>query len=313
MTLILSEEDVASLVDMKGAVQSVEEAFLRQGTGGSVNSVRTRSRVKGAQLNAMHAASPYLGRGGVKTYMSTGKGTRFVFILFDMADGTPLAVMGADILGRYRTGAASGVATKYLYGRGSASVVMCGTGRQALTQILALSAVTSVQKVRAWSPRKEHRDTFVAGLVSQGFDASSAESPAEAMKGADVVSTITSSDNPFISSDMLGTVAHLNVCGGNDPERSEVFPDVVGECATVVVDDLAQAKVEYGDLIKAVKAKAFSWDRAVELKQLVNGMKRRDGRTLFKSGGAALEDVALGSQVYDKALKSGRFTDVRLG
>ena len=312
MTLVLSEDDVASLVEMKGAVAAVEEAFRQEAIGDAVNSPRTRSKVSGAQINAMHAASPYLGRGGAKVYMSTPSGTRFVFLLFDTKVADLLAVMGADVLGRYRTGAASGVATKHLYGKSSAEVGVCGSGKQALTQVLAVSAVTSVRQVKVWSPRAPHREAFAKKLVELGFDAHAVATPREAAQGSDVVSTITSSKEPFLQADMLMAVSHLNVCGGNDPDRAEVSPDVVSSCRTVVVDDLAQGKVEYGDLIQAATMGLFSWESAVELKDIVGGKVKAEGRTLFKSGGAALEDVALGSLLYDKAKESGRFPELKL-
>lgn len=110
---------------MTEVVASIEEAFRHQAHGEAVNSARTRSRTPGAVLSVMHASLPYLGRGGIKCYMSSRKGTRFVLILFDSTDSRPLAIMGADVLGRFRTGAASGVATKFLYGRRSAKLTVC--------------------------------------------------------------------------------------------------------------------------------------------------------------------------------------------
>jgi ornithine cyclodeaminase/alanine dehydrogenase-like protein (mu-crystallin family) len=80
----------------------------------------------------------------------------------------------------------------------------------------------------------------------------------------------------------------------------------VGAFDTVVVDDLAQAKTEYGDLIQAANDGFFSWESAVELGAVVAGRRKPKGRTLFKSGGAALEDVAVASMIYDRAMQSGR-------
>ncbi len=309
LVLILSEKDVESLLDMKEVVASVEEAFRRQARGEAVNSLRTRSRAPGSVLNVMHASLSYLGRGGLKCYMTSKKGTRFVFILFDSVDSRPLAVMGADVLGRFRTGAASGVATKFLYGKKSVRLAVCGSGKQALTQVLAVAAVASVPEVRVWSPNKEHSGSFATELNGLGFGASASPSPAQALKGADVASAITSSADPFLDDAAIRNISHLNICGSNSPEHSEVSASAVGRFGTVVVDDLPQAKVEYGDLIQAVRAGSFSWDAAVELKDIVAGKVRAKGKTLFKSGGAALEDVAVGSMLYEKALKSGRFSD----
>lgn len=309
MTLILSEGDVESLLDMPDAVASVEEAFRRQAHGEAVNAVRTRSRTPRAVLNVMHASLTYLGRSGLKAYMSSRKGIRFVFVLFDSTDSRPLAVMGADVLGRFRTGAATGVATKFLYGRRSAKLALCGSGKQAMTQVLAVAAVTSVTEVRVWSPRKEHREGFCQKLGGLGLGAEAFGNPSDALRGADVASAITSSREPFLDVPSVQGLSHLSICGSNLPDHSEVTAAAVGRFGTVVVDDLPQARVEYGDLIQAAEAATFSWDAAVELKDVVAGGVRARPPTLFKSGGVALEDVALGSLVYDRALESGRFSE----
>ncbi|MDG6985847.1 MAG: ornithine cyclodeaminase family protein [Nitrososphaerota archaeon] len=309
MTIFLSESDVAALLDMDEVIRAVEEAFRQEGMGGAVNHMRTRTRSASSVLNVMHATSPYLSRGGLKAYMSSRSGTKFLVVLFDEADSAPLAVMGADMLGRYRTGAASGVATKHLYRKSTGSVAICGTGRQALTQALALDSVMDVQGFRVWSPNRDHRRAFTKSLEDRGLQATAADSPWEASKGADVVSTVTSSKAPFLDEKMLDSVAHVNLCGGNVPEHAEITAGGVGCFDAIVVDDLAQAKAEYGDLIQAARAGSFSWDSAVELGSVVAGSKEQTGKTLFKSGGAALEDVAVANLVYEKARSHGHYVD----
>jgi alanine dehydrogenase len=306
LTLILSEKDVEALLNMDEVVACVEEAFRGQGNGEATNFMRTRSRGKGSVLNVMHAALPYLGRSGLKSYMVTGAGAKFIVALFDATDSKPLAIMGADFLGRYRTGAASGVATKHLYRKKSGVLAMFGSGRQALTQALAVRSVMKVDGVRVWSPTRAHRMEFSERLSKVGFAASTFDTPSEASEGADVVSAITSSKEPFITEKMLDTVSHVNVAGGNVPEHAEITAAGVGSFGTVVVDDLPQAKQEYGDLILASKAGLFEWESAKELGSVVAGHITPSGRTLFKSGGAALEDVATASMIFDKAMKSGK-------
>lgn len=314
MTLILSERDALDLLDMKEVVASVEEAFRREGMGGASNSARSRSRGPGSVLNVMHATLPYLGRGGLKAYMSSGARAKFAIVLFDTATSAPLVVMGADNLGRFRTGAASGVATKHLCRESSGTLAVFGSGKQALTQVLALGVVMAVEQVRVWSPQASHRNAFARRLVEAGFRATASETAGAAIDGANVACSITSTKEPFLTDAMLEQVSHINICGGNVPERSEVTPAAVGSFDTVVVDDLPQARVEYGDLIQAVRAGTFAWDSAFELGSMVAGLRRPEGRTLFKSGGAALEDVAVASMLYDKALKSGRsYPNVELG
>ena len=306
MTLLLSETDVEGLIDMKAVVSTVEEAFRRQGAGEVSNFMRTRSRGTASVLNVMHANLPYLGRGGLKAYMSSRGGSRFALLLFDTNDSSLLAVIGADILGRFRTGAASAVATKYLYRKHAGILAVFGSGKQALTQVLAMKEVMSLEEVRVWSPTPEHRDAFDRRLKTYGLDSNAFDSPVGALKGAEVATAITSSRQPFLTSQMLEDVTHLNLVGGNVPDHAEVTAAGVGAFATVVVDDAAQAKTEYGDLIQAASDGLFSWESAVELGAIVAGKKKPEGRTLFKSGGAAFEDVAVASLIYDRASRSSK-------
>ncbi|HXW94773.1 MAG TPA: ornithine cyclodeaminase family protein [Nitrososphaerales archaeon] len=306
MTLVLAERDVEGLVEMKEVVSCVEEAFRQQGMGEVSNSKRTRSRGSASVLSVMHANLPYLGRAGLKAYLASRMGTKFALLLFDTKDSRLLAVMGADVIGRFRTGAASGVATKYMYGKRAGTLTVLGSGKQALTQVLAIQEIMTPEEVRVWSPTPEHRVAFVRKLKTCGFNSRAFDSPTTALKGAEVATAITSSGKPFLTDEMLGNVMHLNIAGGNVSDRAEVTADGVGAFDTVAVDDIAQAKVEYGDLIQAVKKGVFSWKSAVELGTIVAGKVKPEGRTLFKSGGVALEDVAVASMVYDRATRSSR-------
>ncbi len=298
---------------MKEVVASVEEALRQEGVGQVVNAMRTRSRGPESVLNVMHANLSYLGRGGLKAYMSSKAGTRFVLVLFDGASSTVLAVMGADIIGRFRTGAASGVATRHLYGRRSGNFAVLGSGRQALTQVLAVAEVMSLEEVRVWSPTSEHREAFAARLSAMGHRARACDSAAKAVEDVQVLSTMTSSKEPLLSAAMLRSVSHANVCGGNVPEYFEIAPSAVRMFDTIVVDDIPQAKVEYGDLIQAAEKRIFTWDSVVTLGSIVAGKQKGKGKTLFRSGGVALEDVAVASMLYDKAVKSGnRYPDIEL-
>jgi ornithine cyclodeaminase/alanine dehydrogenase-like protein (mu-crystallin family) len=308
LTLFLSEQDVLSLLRMKDVVRTVEECFKRQSAGEAVNSPRTRSASPTSVLDVMHASLSYLGRSGVKCYMVTKKGTRFVFLLFRIDDGEPLAVMGADILGRYRTGADSEVATKHSHRKREFRFAVCGAGRQAPTQVLAMAEVAALTSVRVWSPHRERRDLLARGLRRQGFEASAHARVGDALRETEVASAITSSKDPFLTARDTKELEHLNLCGSNSPSRSEASPDCVGSFQTVVVDDSVQSRYESGDLIIAERKGLFSWEDALELKDVVAGRVRPSGRTLFKSNGVAIEDVAAASLVYDRASKSGEFS-----
>ncbi|MDV3293111.1 MAG: ornithine cyclodeaminase family protein [Nitrososphaerales archaeon] len=312
---MLSEGDVRSLLKMTEVVSAVETCFRQQASAKAANSPRTRTAVAGSTLSAMHASLPYLGVAGVKCYLTSKKGTRFVFVLFRLRDAEPLAVMGADILGRFRTGAASAVATKLLYGQKEFHFALCGSGRQAMTQVLAMSEVAFLESVNVWSPNGEHRRSLVRRLGRMGFASKECRSPREALAGSQVASAITSSRDPFIKRDAVTSVMHLNLCGSNSPDRSEASPDCIAEFQTVVVDDARQSREESGDLMIAARKGKLSWDRVVELKDVMAGQIPHLGKSLFKSNGVALEDVAVAYHVFRKASRSGdyRDRDVQLG
>jgi ornithine cyclodeaminase/alanine dehydrogenase-like protein (mu-crystallin family) len=310
MTLLLKERDVERLVNMRESVPAVEEVFQRLASSEAANSQRTRTIVPGSVLNVMHAASPYLGRAGVKAYLATREGAKFVFLLFDTRAGNLLSVMGADILGRYRTGAASAVATKHLAHLSGFQLGLAGAGKQAMTQVAAMKEIANLEGVRVWSPTQSRAEEFATRVqLELGIKCNPAESPLSAFRGSQVATTITTSKDPFITPDTISDVIHVNACGSNTPERAELTEDVVHSFAAIFVDDKVQAMQESGDLIQAVASKKLDWSSVIELKDIFSATIPPKGKTLFKSSGIAAEDVAVASLVYDKAMHSGEFED----
>ena len=146
MTLLLTEAEVRSLLTMPVALEVVEESMRRQGDGKLVLNPRRRLRLPdNGLLHYMAAADPVNGYFGMKLYTTVRGSARFVVPLFRAATGEMAALIEADALGQIRTGAASGVATKYLANSNARSVGIIGTGYQARTQIEAVAAV------RSWS------------------------------------------------------------------------------------------------------------------------------------------------------------------
>ncbi|MBT4907322.1 MAG: ornithine cyclodeaminase family protein, partial [Rhodospirillaceae bacterium] len=143
MSLYLSEQDVGRLVDVADAVTALEEVFGQWGRDGTENLPRQRLPLPVRSLNLMAASAPSLGICGHKAYFG---GCAYVS-LFSLEESRLLALIEASTLGAIRTGAASGVATKYLARPDAATVGIIGTGRQAKTQLLAMAAVRSLQSV----------------------------------------------------------------------------------------------------------------------------------------------------------------------
>ncbi len=310
MAIFLREADVEKLVTMKMALEAVEQAFRLQGENRTDNAPRRRSRLGSGFLHVMSASLPSLGLAGLKSYTSIGGKTRFHVLLYGTQDeGELLAVIEADRLGQMRTGAASGLATKYMSRPESSRVGIFGTGWQARAQILAMCAVRPIKTVLAYGRDVERREKFCKEMSDiLGIGVYPATVPEEAVKDMDIVITATTSKEPVFKGEWLPKGAHVNAIGSNHVSKQEIDVETVRRTACVVVDCAEQARIESGDLARAAEAEAFYWEDARELGLVVTG--EFPGRedvgeiTLFESQGIALEDVALAGKIYQAALKA---------
>ena len=233
-----------------------------------------------------------------------------VVLLFSAEDGSPLAMLAANALGQIRTGAASGVATRHMARPDAGTVAIVGTGSQAATQLGAVVAVRAIEQALVYSRTPERREAFAQRMSTElGIDVRSTESAHEAVSQASVVCAITNSREPVFDGDSLAPGTHVNAAGSNHWMRREIDETTIRRSDVVVVDDLVDAKIECGELIWAAERRAFRWENAVELRDVVSG--RVAGRpsaeaiTLFESQGLAMEDVTVGMHVYRKALDGG--------
>ena len=313
MALYLNERQVVELLPVSECIDVLEKAFSHMGEGLGENSPRIRIRLPKGFLHFMAAASigSDLSGFGYKAYTTfPGGASKFVVTLYDGETGEMLSVMEAGALGQIRTGAASGLATRYMARRDASIVGIIGTGYQARSQLEAVCAVRDVRQVSVFGRTPEKRQAF-AGRMSQRLNVEVVPvgTAEECVRGADIVITITSAREPVLKGEWLEEGVHVNAAGGNHWMRREIDDEAVKRAGLIVVDDLEQAKVECGDLIWPAERGVFRWSMAHELKELVSG--RVAGRpedasiTLFESQGVAIEDVAAGLHVYYKAREWG--------
>ncbi len=308
MPLFLTETDVEQLLTMPDALRVVEDALCEMGRTHANNRPRQRVRMPEGILQVMPAGLPTRGYAGFKYYTSFSAGTRFWFHLIDANNGDVLAIMQADRLGQQRTGAASGVATKYLARADASSIGIIGTGWQAESQLEAVCAVRQIRIVQCYSRDAEHRKKFADEMGARlNVDLRSMDSAEEAVRDADIVITATNAREPVLRGEWLMPGTHVNVIGSNRPESRELDDHAIIRSAFVCVDSVEQARVEAGDLLSPIERGVFSWNRVQELGDLVSGKitgrTERSQITLFKSLGIALEDVAVGAWVYERALE----------
>lgn len=310
MPLFLREQDVEKVLTMRDALQLVEDALRDFGNGDAQNQPRQRVRAPQGVLHVMPAGWFTRGYMGFKAYTSFRGEARFYFHLFDANTGAYLAIMEANRLGQMRTGAASGVATKFLARKDAKTIGIVGTGWQAESQLEAVFATRAFDRVKCFSREESHRNNF-AEKMSERLDIAiePVESARDAITASDVVIAITTAAQPVVHGEWLKAGAHVNAAGGNWAARREVDTETVKRARAIFADSVEQAKMEAGDLLLAVSENAIGWHQVQELSALVSGRAigraNDDDITLFKSCGIALEDVAVGSFVYERAREQG--------
>ena len=318
MTLILSEQDVRSLVSVSDAIDALDLVLRRQGEGDAVNLPRRRVHLRGGVgLQIMPAADLESGVVGYKAYTAGRGWVKFHVMVYDAPSGVLKAIIQASVLGAYRTGAASGVATRYMAREDAATLGVIGSGTQARTQVQAICAVRRIREVRVFGRDSARREAFAESLgttVEAGVRA--VETPSDAVSGADVVVTATSSVTPVLEGKWLAEGSHVNAIGSNSILRREIDLEAVQRAARVVVDDREQARLECGDLVEAWERGLVDPARMDELGDVVAGMvtgrRSNDEITLFESQGVGLWDLALAEVVYQRASERGMGTEVEL-
>ena len=318
MALFISEADVQRLLPMPAAIERVEASALAQQRGQAVNRPRQRIFLPRASFHYMAAALPEEEWVGMKAYTVASGGMQFVVLLFSAAMGNLLAVIEADHLGRLRTGAASGVATKFLARPEASQVGMIGTGRQARAQLEAVACVRKLSVARVYSRDESRRRQFCREMQQRlGLSVEPAESAEAAVRSADIVITATNSRQPVLRGEWLEPGAHVNAIGSNLPDRREMDDAVLARASLLTVDSIEQAREEAGDLIQGLAPAGRAWDDLSELREVVAGARpgRRAAQeiTLFKSCGIAVWDVAVAGHVYRQAAKLGGGQELKVG
>lgn len=308
--LLLTEDEVRQVLTMEMALEAVEEGLRKLALDEAENIPRSRCRTDHAMLHVLAGAGKTFGALGYKAYTTTKKGAQFHVGLFDGRSGALTALIQADYLGQVRTGAASGVATKYMAQHDAHDVGIFGTGKQAKTQIEAVCKARKVRRVSVFSRSEEHRRAFAQEMSERcQVEVVPVSRPEMAAQEKDIVITATTSQEPVLMGNWLAEGTHLNVIGSNFLGKAEVDAVTVRRCKSIIVDSKDQARIEAGDLVQALEDGSLHWSAIHELGQVIIG--RYPGRahpediTMFKSLGIGLEDVAVAVRVVKGAQEKG--------
>jgi ornithine cyclodeaminase/alanine dehydrogenase-like protein (mu-crystallin family) len=316
--LYLSNDDVDALLPMKECVEVLDGLFRQEAEGKAEN--RPRQTVQLPAGSGFHrlmmGAAMGSGAFGFKSYTpSRPGGMRYYVLLHDLATGALTAFVEARRLGELRTGAAAGLATRYMARDDAAGVGIIGTGREARAQLDAMCCVRPVRKVKAFSRSAERREAFAKEMSAKhGIEVVPVDSGEACIAGADIVVTITSASEPVLRGAWLEPGMHVNAVGATQLVRREIDEEAVTRADRIVVESREQAQAECGELIFPAERGSLRWGRVHELAQVVSGAV--PGRanaaeiTLFDSLGVASEDVAAAAYVLQKARQQGRGREV---
>lgn len=319
MTLSLSGDDVRLAADMDGLVTAIEDVLREEHNGLVIMPPRVNITRDGTFLRMMPAYLSGSGLLGYKSFHgSMTKGVRYLIVLCQESDGAILATVDGAYLTAARTGATSGVATRYLARPGPASVGLIGSGLEAETNLAAVAAVREITGVRVYSRSVERRAAFAARAAeSLQVDVTPVDSPEAAVCGSDVVviATNTGAHGPVaFRGDWLEEGQHVVSIGSTSPFLREVDAETFERADRVVFDAGAdQIFEESGDLMAVSTCLRDRLRECVSLPSIVGagGIARPDSAiTFFKSVGTAAQDVAAAKAVYDVALERGLGNDL---
>ena len=294
--LFLNEEQVKKHLRMADLIPAMEKALIEFSTGKVTQPVRSVINVDppGGFLGLMPAlTSDGLGLKAVTFYPSNverGIPTHMATIfLVDPQTGTPLAIMDGRLITEMRTAAVSAAATKLFAPPGAKILAILGSGVQARSHAEALRLVRQFEEIRVWSPTREHAERFAKEI---GAKTASSE---DAVRGADVVVTVTNSKTPVLKGSWLKRGCHVNAVGACRPDWRELDDEAMSN--VVFVDSREGAMKESGDVILS-GAKIYA-----ELGEALAGKvpSRENETTIFKSLGMAVEDIAAATLVYRSA------------
>jgi len=327
--LFLTEKDVKRLLSTQEVMEAVELAFAEKG----LNRVQMPpkpyiffknysgdlrvmpSYLEGLDIAAVKVVNVHpenRSKHNLPTVMAT-------LIAIDPKNGAPIAIMGGTWITDIGTGAAGGVAAKYLARKDSKVVGFVGAGAQSRTQLMALCALYErLEEVRVWSRTKETTQAFIEEMktVCKNVDQMvPVERTESAVKEADIVVTSTPSTAPIALNDWITPGTHINCVGADAPGKQELDPNILKR-AKIVVDDLEQASYS-GEINVPLKMGTFKTkDVYGELGEIVAGLKKgrasSDEITVFTSTGLAIQDAVTANVAYKKALaqRIGQFIEL---
>ena len=326
---VFTARDIDRALSMAQAIEVVKDAFVQLSLKKAQSPVRTSLNLKepGEAALVMPAYIEESGALGAKMVTVLPWNPRVnlpavqgIVFLFDAATGSPLAILEGTHLTRFRTGAATGAATQVLSRPDSRTLAIFGAGGQAFFQVQGVLAARKMGRVKIFDLLPERINELIARLqadpASRGVELLRTATPKQALEGADIVVTATTSSRPVFDGKLLKEGMHINAIGSFKPEMQEVDEETIRR-SRVFVDSLKACLEEAGDLIIPLKKGLIQKaDILAELGEVAAGKKPGRGSvreiTYFKSVGNAVQDVSVAQAVYRRAQEKNLGQEVDL-
>jgi len=321
--LILNHSEVEQLLPMNECITVMEEAFTALARDEFHQPLRTITKppnVKGvmALMPTFRAGeTPLFGLKAICVFPGNAEIGKDAHqggvLLFDGTNGEPLAMVNASAITAIRTAAVSGLATRLLAREDAGDLAIIGAGVQARTHLAAISCVRDLKRIRVAARRFESAENFAQQMQNQSpCPIEPVESSEAAVRGADIIVTVTTTREPVVNREWVSAGAHLNAVGTYSFNAREIDTATM-KAASLFVDRRESALNEAGDYLIAAKEGAIGPDHIrAELSEVVNGSN--PGRTspgeitIFKSLGLAMEDLAAATYCFRKARQENRGT-----
>ncbi len=308
--LWITEAEVVSMINVPKAIEALERILPMEAQAQAGNMKKGVLMV--GENDAMHvigASVAGAGLCGFKTWVNIRGKSSTVMVLFSMENGACEAVIEATALGQTRTAAMTGVGAKRLAPAGADDMAIIGTGKQALPQIAACAAVLPLKKLRIFSRSAENRERLADAVRAQfDLDITLAKTLEDAVADAPVITLVTNSTQPFLTSDMVTPGAHINAMGAIVLARSEFSTDIFPRCDLVAVDNPATIQSISSEFRDYYGDDEERWNEVATVASLIEDDITRPAAadlTLFKAMGMGLSDMALAVDILARAREQG--------
>lgn len=323
--LLLEGSVIEKLVGMKEFIEIIEKVFKAKAQGKTQMPPKSYVyfseydgdframpayvedlNIAGVKIVNVHPSNPE--RYNLPSVMAT------IFLL-DPRNGKPIAILEGTWITNMRTGAAGGVAAKYLARKNSKIIGMVGAGAQARTQLLALNEILKIEEVKVCSKTRENSRKFIEDMKFLNLNMRAEDKIEDVVRGCDILVTTTPVREPIVKNEWIDEGTHINAIGADAKGKEELDPEILKR-AKVVVDDYEQA-IRSGEINVPISKGIFKPEQIhAELGEVLIGKK--EGRvsneeiTVFDSTGLAIQDVASGWLVLQKAMKEGIGKEIEL-